>query len=733
MDKYKLETSIQLPFFKLNELVSYTEVKKPSGIAFMILVLLSESKDRLSKISSVLVSFGVPENLHYLFANTIDELIRQGFLEMKGGADFNPSSFASYSLNDILFTGKGKKIFAEKAIPTGTTKEAKIPVFYNIALNKLAIAIDASLEPRPLMDSPITDGFMSRFACAKDVEQFLNQNKGVRISIYENGKVARTELIKQEEVITEVVNQSTENWVGKYDCEILLDGDACSFSFEDKTIQKFFESNYTGAMINDFITRKSKFHFSGAFESGLKLSSYCGRDVVGILVPKDMDAALKQKGRLFLTKGNYSSSSYQTSISSKECFAKYDDTCEFITVDLTDNKIAYVPGGFSFDSSLFGTITLPLVLKIRLSQSDLKEALTPYVDSLSTYSEDNFRSLVRISAISKDYDKAYVKMERYLNEGPEKNIVRLNEMKPTAIQDANILSKYKQLLRDNYGACLESIEESGLETFLKITAQIPKFLNIPAKEVIERIAARISPVKDSVGVYEAFADAGFDKNVIAVYFNPVDGALKSKLVKDKTLVDLVNFDENLSLMKSLSKIGDYRSYSYDEESINKTDFKKAFTTAKPLFGAISFFRISSDALFRDYDGFLRVFGAINDDFNMMDAALSNPKSIKPELITKKIDSGEYQFALVNLSAKLELTLKDKYKLSGKLSEMLSEARRSGAIERAIATDLHDFREVRNSYTHGDGKQKDFTPDDLRRWAKEIFELEETKDEPSSNG
>ena len=46
MDKFKLETSIQFPFFKLTEEVSYSEVKKPSGIAYMLLVLINESKDK---------------------------------------------------------------------------------------------------------------------------------------------------------------------------------------------------------------------------------------------------------------------------------------------------------------------------------------------------------------------------------------------------------------------------------------------------------------------------------------------------------------------------------------------------------------------------------------------------------------------------------------------------------------------------------------------------------------
>ena len=117
---------------------------------------------------------------------------------------------------------------------------------------------------------------------------------------------------------------------------------------------------------------------------------------------------------------------------------------------------------------------------------------------------------------------------------------------------------------------------------------------------------------------------------------------------------------------------------------------------------------------------------INDDFNILDAALANPNNIKPELVEKKITSGDYQFVFVNLSAKLEIILKNKYKLDGKLSDMLSEARRSGAIERNIATDLHDFRENRNAYIHPEDRTANFKADDLRRWSKEIFELGEEK-------
>ena len=127
-----------------------------------------------------------------------------------------------------------------------------------------------------------------------------------------------------------------------------------------------------------------------------------------------------------------------------------------------------------------------------------------------------------------------------------------------------------------------------------------------------------------------------------------------------------------------------------------------------------------------------VFGLINDHINMIEDALKNPKNIKHELIEKKIILGDYQFVFINLSTKLEMLLKNKYKLEGKLSDMLSDARRNGIINKEIISDLHDFRENRNAFVHPDDRKASFTPDDLRRWAKEIFDLEEDTDESASN-
>ena len=70
----------------------------------------------------------------------------------------------------------------------------------------------------------------------------------------------------------------------------------------------------------------------------------------------------------------------------------------------------------------------------------------------------------------------------------------------------------------------------------------------------------------------------------------------------------------------------------------------------------------------------------------------------------------------------------KFSLNGKLSDMLSEARKNKLIERSVATDLHDFRENRNAYVHPEDRSTNFKVEDLRRWNSEIFELGKKEEE-----
>ena len=615
MDKFKLETSIQFPFFKMNELVTYSEVKKPSGVAYILLVLISESKNKNDRLANVLENFGIPKSLHYIFADNIQTLMDQEILEE---FNFYKSEFDNYLIGSFQFTSKGKKIFAEESIPTGVNKDLKIAVYYNIAMNELSLKMDTNLDPKPLMDCAITPEFMNKFKCEKNVENYLNLQKGKGISI------------KKEEIITNVEQLDKENWIAKYDCDMNIKGDEIEIKFEELVLQKFFDTYYTQDMVNMAISYKNKFKFKSSFKDNLKLSRYGFDRIAGIIIPKEIDDVLKQKNQLLLTKGNYKTLN-GFMVTSADSINKYDNTIEFIQVDMHDFVYGYSPGNFIFKNDLLGTVTIPLAVKIKLTKEELKGILKPYVYSLAAYSEDNFKELVKVTNITDDLKLAREIIEGYLNNDVESNIVLLNEMKPFAISNAGISNIYRELLENNYNSYIDNITEDNLETVLKITSSIPKFLNIQNKDVLSKIFKNIK-VKNELEVYETLVNKGFDKSLVVLYVNPVTEALKTKNVEEKSLIDLINYDDVLSEMKRITNIRDYKNYLYDEEKINHSDFNTNFKKAINLQKNIQVFKKNNDALFTNYDGFMKLFSTINDDINLVKAALKNPNNLKLDLI-----------------------------------------------------------------------------------------------------
>lgn len=718
MDKFTLETSLQFPVFRLTELVSYSVVRKPSGVAYIVLVLIRDSKQRTMRLVDALVNFGVPERLHHIFKDAINDLIRQGLITSIFGDSISASAFSSSRISNYSFTSKGEKIFADGYIPAtdesgnAIEKETKVDIYYDIAMNSFRLKLSDELEGRPLKDASITPEFFEQFSVAKSEEDFITASKGPAIGI------------KKEEIVTGVETQARENYTIKYECDINIDGDKGSIVFDDKALQTFFDKHYSPEIVNKAILLKSKYHLPYQNVPTLRLGQFPEASIRRVLIPKDLGEIVKQKIRLMVTKENYGGEGFVLKTSSDLPFG-----AEFIRVNAQGNATAYVPGNFEFDVEGFGTIRVPLALEMTLEQGQLQDSLRPIVDGLTAFSMENYEKLVRISECSKDYDAAFQVMDGYLaNLDAARKIGILSEMRPYSSLSPAISGKEKELVAKAYGEYVESINEQTLETFLKVTSWVPKYLGLSSKEVLDKVFEQLKSAAYPVAVYQALVEANYEESLVCSYVNPVPECLKSKQGTLPSLVSLVNFASSLEQLKKLCGVADYRDFSVDLESIDRSAIHSCYATASSERKRLKPFEAENKVLFQEYNTYLGIFGRINDDISVMENALKNPNNIKAEVIEKKIDAGEFQYVLVNLSGKLEALLKSKFGLDGTLSDMLSETRRQKVIDKDIVSDLHDFREARNAYVHQDAPTVRFTPDDLRRWSEEIFELTKKEDE-----
>ena len=739
MDK-SIKASIQFPVLKISEQVIYSEVRKPTGLDFILLVLISDSKNRSDKLADVLKNtLEIPENLHYIFADRIRKLIDNKVLSVLSDFDFRPGKFYDYPIDSFELTPGGKKMFAEKKIPTGVNKEKEVPVYYNVALDKLLLSNDEmfspknyDLKPKPLDNcdySVITPEFMGQFKCDRNIEDFLNLQKGKGLSE-----------IKKDDIITQVVEIGLQNWVKPYPCDLNIKNEDIELKFNDSVLQKFFDAHYTGEMINQAISDMDRFRFKSDYRDGLNTGSYADK-ISDIIVPKDIDEILKQKSQLFLTKGNYPApKEYKGyTITGKEAVDSYDENIEFIKADGMNAVYGYIPAKFSFNNDIFGETVVPLVLKVRITGEELKKLLRQYISTaLRLYSEDNVKELVKVTDITHDFDLAKEVMSGYLTDGAEEKIVRLNEIRRYVTSSGEILNYCKKLTEENYNSYLERITEDNLETALKITEWIPKFLNKSSVDVLAKLFDKLK-VNDELKIYEIFVANGYDmsheKSLLLTFVNPVESALKdrNRETKDKALSDLRSYDGAIEKLKEITSVRDCKDYKYDMGEISRKDFKETYKKADLLKNSVQVFKSENSDRFERYDGFMKIFTGINDYINMEEEASKHPNNLKQDLIEKKIKAGEYLYVLVNLSARLEFILKSKYDLNGNLFPMLKDAESKELIDVNILKDLDRFRENRNAVVHSGKQNSDYTADDLRRWSKEIFDLERDKNGKDRNG
>lgn len=709
MRNFNIETTLPFPFLELNEIITSTEVKKPSGVTYMILVLLKESKIKDQYLASLLETFGIPKTLHGIYADEIKGLLDSGIITCPD-SHYVPSRFSKYTLEDFRFTELGNKVFAEEQISTGKEKESKVKCYYDIALNQLSLRPNPELEVKALLDNAFDENFVLQFECKKDVEEFFNSQKGPSFQV------------KAAEVITKVELQEKKCFVGKYNAKFVIDGDSLTIKLDHKSAQEFFDEYYTRDFVNKAISLKSKFKIDGAYPA--RLSEFNEDDIHEARLPNEYSQILSKKYLLVLSRDNYKMNKQSNIVIDKSSIDQISKYANVVCVD-GSQVYAYCPVQLELDEKKLGKIYLPLILVLKPSMDEFAKAISNYIDTKNEYSYETFKEIVSICNVTKDYSKAISMLNSYMTEHEDSNIVILNEVKPLLTSNTTLLNEYKKMVANSFNKYMKTVKEDSLDSSLKITSSIPTFIGIKNSEVLSMIMESINPPKKPVDTYEILTKY-FSKDVVLGYINPFTEVLKIKKAQSQQLLDIITFDESLNELKRTTGIKDYAKYSFDEDELIKPEFKKDFVTANSAFKSIQIFKPYNESYFADATKFMAVFGRINDNLNILEAAIKNPKNIKPDLIEKKIVSGDYQFVLINLAAKLDMLLSEKFKFDGTLADKLNAARKSKDLSKDIVSDLHELRENRNALAHPDDRDTNYNTDDLRRWSKEVFDIEEAE-------
>ncbi len=172
----KIETQCPFPLLIYKTIIKYNEVRKASGIAYVLLELISKQQSDI-RFREALLKFGIPIELHSLFGGELAGMISTKIIQSRFSSEYfvNPKYFGEITVEDVKLTEKGKKLFREGAIPTGMEKGKAKEIYFSPVTRKFDIQCNTQYSP--ISNSFLGEEFMDKVDIdISGLEDYLNAN-----------------------------------------------------------------------------------------------------------------------------------------------------------------------------------------------------------------------------------------------------------------------------------------------------------------------------------------------------------------------------------------------------------------------------------------------------------------------------------------------------------------------------------------------------------------------------
>lgn len=238
----KFSIPLQYPVYQCRLNLLSSKVKRPSGIARIVLELIKSYISANTLFSDEMIRFGVPYELHYIFANELVDLCSWGIIKCRYG-DFSAEHFTSCYISDFTFTELGIKVYQEGYLITNDQRVSQLDVQYdsvseNISVNdsgKLLVPADTFFKSANLPE--LTDELF-------DYEELFDRNRS-KIGIRKEERFLNGELLDAVPLIKQKKNG----------LQIALSGNSIKVYSKDEAETEYFNknlgSNYLYSMLTD--------------------------------------------------------------------------------------------------------------------------------------------------------------------------------------------------------------------------------------------------------------------------------------------------------------------------------------------------------------------------------------------------------------------------------------------------------------------------------------------------
>lgn len=721
---FEVDTSWLFPILRYTTNTSYVEVRKASGIAYILLQLINSSDNSSEKLVATLKSLGVPNDIHYIFASELSYMISIGIVKMKTGQEFRVEIIDMYPISDFEITELGKKLFREGTIPTGNNKTKKINTFYDVARKNTQINFDLKLfrlENSTLDTSCVGDVILNN----SDVEAFISENinkysfrKGERISGFEH--------------------EAPEIFVYKMDDAVALriSQEGVIVQARDKERDAFIHKFYSVDTIARIIETKKKYRFPEFIASEIK--EYDFHEMPGITkvyMPSQISVVTKVKSALSLG-GKCDIYGTECALDSSESIElMYKCGIEGIACYFENGKLyAIIPGRFLLDVEGYSEKCSINLIVLQQQSEDvrqrlMREVFLKCIEALDPLEKSNIiRKLTQISQC-KDYleqfSSSLLHNERSLTNRIEL-FLRINE-KFEKDREWNDYSK--ESAKSLFDTLCAQITVDGFAAQNILGKKLSKIIGLNDIEYISRISKKIVDNEGEIIAFEALEEADFDVDVILSVVNVFE-------LYCRQIIDNFNVSGNSKLSsqcallgKAFSELKDLTGILNPYEDSAELDFEqdrfsRVITTFTDAMKKVEKYKMFAMEEYRQLSLFKERFIEIKEVVTIEKEAIKNPKNINRNYIEQRLKKSRYKDAICDLHVRLQYELNRIFNTDNVPTfDLLSNQEILNYLDEQEIDKMHALRKCRNGFQHPKGKRDvQYSENTIREWSVVVEKL-----------
>lgn len=721
----KIKTSCPFPMLEYKVDMLYNEVRKASGIAYILLELIQKSAMGSEKIAEVLKRFGIPSDLHYIFAKELSSLVANGILNTKINSSYidNIKYFEQMTLDLFELTAKGRKMFAEGAIPTGQEKAKTTPVFYSPVTRKFDLVCTQSY-------APLETSFLG--------EDFLDKVKYDVSGMEEYLKSVQTKVgLKAEEMIVKITYQEPKKLAAKAEenLTITIDADGMDFSFATTDEKAFFERYYSSSLMSAGMLIKDKYKF----DVSVPTVDWNSIKADNIYIPSDAGKQAARPCKLFIGRGvhGYTRTDNVLKYENGGYLDILDEKAEFALLDNAGCKY-YLPLNVKIPCKNFGDMfEIQLLVETVASDDQFRSVLQAiYLDCYERgCSAESSQTLAYIATVLQDAELLNKYTLKKLSElGADEDRIDLLLRLNNAFSKCEGWNAYfAEIAKEIFERYIQTVELENIIFKNTVLTPLKKAMDMPESDYISALAEPLKAKESAELVYQALDSASFAESEILAVVNVID--IYATRVLERTPIDgatelaskFALFSGNLWKLCDMLGVENPSDYTL-KDNYNIDEFFNIFATYSKAQKDVDKYKAYAKATFEQLKRFDAIFNPVQEVLSIERTASEHPEKITREFIDEQISRGRYSVAISNLLIKAQYDLR--ILLSADLTlganELIDEAESQGIIKRGEANRLHKLRMCRNGLQHPEKRQIPFDKATLEEWRDTVFSLKGEK-------